>query len=111
MVSAYIGAVVTSRNGWNRGFLGRVSLSKSPPVSCKLLRVWYKNLKKGNDMNVLLVKIKNKIHWVFSRLARCTRQRYEADEGELSHSDLYEIKKVAAQLLPKGRVVKKRELL
>lgn len=45
------------------------------------------------------------------RVAKDTPATYEADEGPLSNADRDAIQKVAAPLLPKGRVVKKRALL
>lgn len=51
------------------------------------------------------------IHFALTRLAKGTRPRYEADEGALSDADIEAIRKAAEQMLPRGRVVKKRSLL
>ena len=51
------------------------------------------------------------IHLALARLAKDTLPAYEEDDGPLSDVELDAIQKVAAPLLPKGRVVKKRSLL
>lgn len=51
------------------------------------------------------------IHLALARLAKETLPGYEPDEGELSVADVDAIRKAAAQMLPKGRVVKRHSLL
>jgi hypothetical protein len=53
----------------------------------------------------------NAIHFALTKLAKGTRPGYEADEGALSDADIEAIRKAAEQMLPRGRVVKKRSLL
>lgn len=72
---------------------------------------------RDKDMNDLLGKLKNKDSIAgaprdtLPQIAEDAPPSYEADEGPLSCATLEEIRKEAATMLPKGRVIKKRSLL
>lgn len=50
------------------------------------------------------------VHMALSRLAKEELPAYEADDGPLTTHAVKDLRKISAEALPKGRVVKKQSL-
>lgn len=50
------------------------------------------------------------VHMALSRLAKEELPAYEADDGPLTARDFKDLRKIADEFLPKGKVVKKQSL-